>query len=293
VTDEITIDPAPEKTISVLIVDDDDLFLRFCNRMLEREQFTVATAAHGQEALAMAADNVYDVILMDINMPYMSGLACLEKLKKGPSSAEVIIVTGRGDLQTAVEAMKLGAADFMTKPFETNALVKKIESLVAQALPDIDEDGERRQERTERRQERTDRRRGERRRPDERRLLLERRLNEDRRLGSDDPVIVYIQQHATRISTRQDVADVMELTLEQVSARVQTTTGQSFRQWLNTCRLQKATQLLKETELEIARIALDTGFATVQHFSRVFSNITGVSPRKYRQKNRRSTAAAG
>ena len=86
-TDEITIDPAPEKTISVLIVDDDDLFLRFCNRMLEREQFTVATAAHGQEALAMAADNVYDVILMDINMPHMSGLACLEKLKKGPSSA--------------------------------------------------------------------------------------------------------------------------------------------------------------------------------------------------------------
>ena len=285
-TDEITIDPAPEKTISVLIVDDDDLFLRFCNRMLEREQFPVDTAAHGQEALAMAADNVYDVILMDINMPHMSGLACLEKLKKGPSSAEVIIVTGRGDLQTAVEAMKLGAADFMTKPFETDALVKKIESLVAQALPDIDEDGERRQERTERR-------RGERRRPDERRLLLERRLNEDRRLGSNDPVIVYIQQHATRISTRQDVADVMELTLEQVSARVQTTTGQSFRQWLNTCRLQKATQLLKETELEIARIALDTGFATVQHFSRVFSNITGVSPRKYRQKNRRSTAAAG
>ena len=97
-TDEITIDPAPEKTISVLIVDDDDLFLRFCNRMLEREQFTVATAAHGQEALAMAADNVYDVILMDINMPHMSGLACLEKLKKGPSSAEVIIVTGRTDL---------------------------------------------------------------------------------------------------------------------------------------------------------------------------------------------------
>ena len=200
-------------------------------------------------------------------------------------------MTGRGDLQTAVEAMKLGAADFMTKPFETDALVKKIESLVAQAVSDIDEDGERR--RADRRQERTDRRRGERRRPDERRLLLERRLNEDRRLGSNDPVIVYIQQHATRISTRQDVADVMELTLDQVSARVQTTTGQSFRQWLNTCRLQKATQLLKETELEIARIALDTGFATVQHFSRVFSNITGVSPRKYRQKNRRSTAAAG
>ena len=79
----------------------------------------------------------------------------------------------------------------------------------------------------------------------------------------------------------------MDLTLEQVSARVQTATGLSFRQWLNTCRLQEATQLLKETEMEIARIASRTGFATVQHFSRVFSNITGVSPRKYRQQHRR------
>ena len=138
--------------------------------------------------------------------------------------------------------MKLGAADFIAKPFQTDALVSKIEG------------------------------------------------GDERRLGSNDPVIAYIQRHATQISTRHDVAGVMGLTLEQVSARVQMTTRHSFRQWLNTCRLQKATQLLKDTELEIARIALDTGFATVQHFSRVFSNIAGGSPRKYRQQNRQSAA---
>jgi YesN/AraC family two-component response regulator len=281
----------------VLVVDDDDLFLRFCNRMLEREQFIVHTADNGDEALAMATEHTYDVVLMDINMPQMSGLTCLEELKKGPSAAEVIIVTGKGDLQTAVEAMKLGAADFMTKPFQTEALVKKIESLVAQsqslsANQEAEADDERRRddrrrEDDDRRQERIDRREIERRKGDERRFQNERRLSEDRRLESDDPVIAYIQQHATQISTRQDVADVMDLTLEQVSARVQTATGLSFRQWLNTCRLQEATQLLKETEMEIARIASRTGFATVQHFSRVFSNITGVSPRKYRQQHRR------
>ena len=180
--------------------------------------------------------------------------------------------------------MKLGAADFMTKPFQTDTLVKKIESLVAQSHPGKPFDDERRRE------ERDDRRQGDRRTAEERRLQNERRLNEDRRLESDDPVITYIQQHATKISTRQDVADVMNLTLEQVSARVQTATGRSFRQWLNTCRLQKATQLLKETEMEVAQIAMDTGFATVQHFSRVFSNITGVSPRKYRQQFRQSVS---
>ena len=276
----------------MLVVDDDDLFLRFCNRMLEREQFTVHTASNGPDALAMAAKNAYDVILMDINMPHMSGLACLEELKKGHSKAEVIIVTGKSDLQTAVETMKLGAADFMTKPFQTDTLVKKIESLVAQSHPGKPFDDERRrEERDERREDRDDRRQGDRRTAEERRLQNERRLNEDRRVESDDPVITYIQQHATKISTRQDVADVMNLTLEQVSARVQTATGRSFRQWLNTCRLQKATQLLKETEMEVAQIAMDTGFATVQHFSRVFSNITGVSPRKYRQQFRQSVSA--
>jgi len=78
----------------------------------------------------------------------------------------------------------------------------------------------------------------------------------------------------------------MDMTLEQVSARVQSATGQSFRQWLNTCRLRRAPQMLKDTELEISRIARDTGFATVQYFSRVFGNLTGISPRKYRQQNR-------
>ena len=53
----------------MLVVDDDDLFLRFCNRMLEEAQFTVQTAPNGNEAIAMAAKYAYDVILMDINMP--------------------------------------------------------------------------------------------------------------------------------------------------------------------------------------------------------------------------------
>ena len=64
-SEEITIDQPPKQTISVLVVDDDDLFLRFCNRMLEREQFTVHTADNGNEALAMAADHSYDVVLVE------------------------------------------------------------------------------------------------------------------------------------------------------------------------------------------------------------------------------------
>ena len=79
----------------------------------------------------------------------------------------------------------------------------------------------------------------------------------------------------------------MELNVDQISTRVQVSTGQSFRQLLNESRLETASRLLKDTDIEIARIAEKTGFATVQHFSRVFSTINGVSPRKFRQKSRR------
>ena len=78
----------------------------------------------------------------------------------------------------------------------------------------------------------------------------------------------------------------MGLSLDQISARIQVATSQSFRKLLHTCRLKNAMQLLETTEIEITHIASRTGFATVQYFSRVFSNIVGVSPRKYRQQRR-------
>ena len=117
--------PLPQ-AISVLVVYNDELFLRFCNRMLEQEQFSVHAASNGPDALAMATQDAYDVILLDINMPHMSGLACLKERKTGHSKAQVIILTDKSDLQTDVETMKLGAVDFMTKPFQTDTLVKKI-----------------------------------------------------------------------------------------------------------------------------------------------------------------------
>jgi transcriptional regulator GlxA family with amidase domain len=76
------------------------------------------------------------------------------------------------------------------------------------------------------------------------------------------------------------------LRLDQISARIQVATYQSFRTLLHTCRLKTAMQLLETTEMEIAHITSRTGFATVLHFNRVFSNIAGVSPRKYRQQRR-------
>ena len=234
------------RLLPILVVDDDDLFLKYCSRVLDNEAFAIGIAENGREALEQVQQNEYEVILLDVSMPHMDGITCLEHLREGGCNAVVIMVTGGGDVQTAVEAMKRGAADYIEKPFSPGGLLARIDEAL-----------------TKRQQQESD-------------------ASE----LSREPVVAYIQQHATQVNSRRDVADAMGLSLDQVSARIQVATGQSFRQLLHTCRLKTAIEFLETTEMDIARIALDTGFATVQHFSRVFSNITGVSPRKYRQQSR-------
>jgi YesN/AraC family two-component response regulator len=245
--------PTDDQPLSILVVDDDDLFLKYCNRVLDSETFDVHTAEDGLEALEKVRQHSYQVILLDVAMPNMDGISCLKRLQENGCDAVVIMVTGGGGVQTAVEAMKRGAADYIEKPFGPDNLLSRIDE-----------------------------------------ALEKRKKEQDADSGvlSREPVVAYIQQHATQVNSRQDVAEAMSLSLDQVSARIQVATGQSFRQLLHTCRLKTAKQLLETTEIEIAHIASRTGFATVQHFSRVFSNINGVSPRKYRQQSRIGTSAA-
>lgn len=163
--------------------------------------------------------------------------------------------------------MKLGVSDFVTKPFEVETLMGKIEAL-AQAEEreeEVQANSERRKKQERRGQERRggDRRTsgvGDRRAKERR--TGDRRCGPERRTRHDDPVITYIRQNAAAISRRRDVAAAMELNVDQISTRVQVSTGQSFRQLLNESRLETASRLLKDTDIEIARIAEKTGFAT-------------------------------
>jgi YesN/AraC family two-component response regulator len=279
--------------ISILVVDNDVLYLQYFERVFERPHIRIQTATNGATALQRAHEE-FDVILMDVLMPDMNGLVCFEKLRQQGCSSAVIIVTGSRSLQVAVDAMKLGVADFVTKPFEVEKLIAKIEAVAYADEEEDDGSSERRKSRERRGRDRRagdrrtsgvgDRRMGDRRAGD-------RRVGIERRTRHDDPVITYIRQNAPSIGSRRDVASAMGLEVDQVSARVQMSTGQSFRQLLNECRLKTARRLLTETDIEIALVAEKTGFATVQHFSRVFSTLNGISPRKYRQESRRGNVA--
>lgn len=114
--------------ITVLVVDDDEDFVSAVKELLERNDYEVVAAFSGREALHISAENPnIDIALLDIVMPMMDGFTLLEKLKEHSPELTVMMVTGQGTVQTAVDAIKHGAFDFITKPFDKDVLLNKLE----------------------------------------------------------------------------------------------------------------------------------------------------------------------
>jgi len=116
------------RKIRVLVVDDDDVLRKLVSDQIARTGFDSTPAASGEEALAALARSDFDVVLLDIRMPGMSGLDALREIRKLEDPPEVIMLTADTSLPTGIEAMRLGAYDYLTKPStldEIEAVVRK------------------------------------------------------------------------------------------------------------------------------------------------------------------------
>ena len=109
--------------INVLVCDDEEPFRRLLKNELTRKGYGVETAADGGEALRLLAARAVDVVLLDVVMPGMDGLALMKKLKEDAAAPPIIVLTGKATIETAVEAMKNGAYDYLTKPYKLDELV--------------------------------------------------------------------------------------------------------------------------------------------------------------------------
>lgn len=112
----------------VHLVDDDEAIRRSASFMLRTSGYLVKTYASGVEFLAAAKDAAPGCILLDVRMPEMDGLEVQAALKERGVLLPVVVMTGHGDINTAVEAMKLGAVDFIEKPFEKAVMLNAIEA---------------------------------------------------------------------------------------------------------------------------------------------------------------------
>jgi DNA-binding NtrC family response regulator len=122
------------KKEKVLLVDDDADFTDVLSERMESRGVGVDTAASGGEALEKVKDKSYDAIILDLAMPEMDGIETLKRMLADNPDLQVILLTGHGTLAKGVEAMKLGAMDFVEKPAEIQKLMEKIEQAKANRM---------------------------------------------------------------------------------------------------------------------------------------------------------------
>jgi DNA-binding response OmpR family regulator len=110
----------------LLLVDDDEMFVEYLSRRLINYEYDVTSCLSGEEALEKVRDSDFDVIIVDVLMPGIDGIETLREIKKLKPLTEVIMLTGRASPESGVDGMKLGAYDYLRKPFNTKELVSKI-----------------------------------------------------------------------------------------------------------------------------------------------------------------------
>ncbi len=112
--------------MKALVIDDEQIVLDSVSRILADENYTVDCTLSGRQGRDWAIERAYDIVLTDIRMPDMGGMRVLRDIKRAKPSLPVVMITGYASVKSAVQAMKLGAADYLEKPFTPDQLLKAV-----------------------------------------------------------------------------------------------------------------------------------------------------------------------
>ncbi|MDY6854490.1 MAG: response regulator [Thermodesulfobacteriota bacterium] len=115
------------REMKIILVDDEERFLSTTKKILSRKGYDALTAASGKEALEKLKRNTIHVVILDVKMPGMDGIATLKEIKRLFPLVEVIMLTGHATVDSAVDGLKSGAVDYVMKPCDIDDLLKKAE----------------------------------------------------------------------------------------------------------------------------------------------------------------------
>ena len=113
--------------MKMMLVDDEERFLFTTKKLISRKGYEIVTASSGAEALEELGSSNIHVVILDVKMPGMDGMETLKAIKKKYPLVEVIMLTGHGTVESAVDGLKSGATDYLMKPTDVNELIKKAE----------------------------------------------------------------------------------------------------------------------------------------------------------------------
>jgi DNA-binding NtrC family response regulator len=117
----------------ILVIDDEPIVRKSCEKTLIPEGYEVHLASSGSEGLALLEKESFSLILLDLKMPDMDGIEVLKKIKKQLPDIRVIMITGYSTVETAVQALRLGAYNHIEKPFTPNTLLSAVQEALESA----------------------------------------------------------------------------------------------------------------------------------------------------------------
>ena len=125
-----TTTPLPRRAASILVVDDEEIMREILEALLTRDGYQVRLASSGEEALELARTQTFDAAIVDVMMPGLDGIATLQELRKLDDDLPVLMITAFASVETAIAAMKLGAFDYVTKPFKNDEVLMVVRNAV-------------------------------------------------------------------------------------------------------------------------------------------------------------------
>ncbi|MEJ2545892.1 MAG: response regulator, partial [Calditrichaceae bacterium] len=117
---------------NILIVEDEQAIRDALNMVLEEEGYQTQTASNGKEAMELVNKSDFDILITDLKMPEMDGMTLTRQVQQICPQTSVIIITAHGSLESAIEALRIGAYDYILKPFDFDDVLYKIKRLIFQ-----------------------------------------------------------------------------------------------------------------------------------------------------------------
>ncbi|MCR5325066.1 MAG: response regulator [Lachnospiraceae bacterium] len=219
----------------------------------------VAEAANGEEGLEKALDLKPDLVVSDIRMPKMDGLEMVRQIMESLPKIKVIFLTAYGDFKYAQQAIKLGACDYILKPFEDGELEAAIQRLIQQ---NILSQGSIRAEDL---------------------IPLKRASDIENRYIRN--AIEYIEQHYSEPGiTIAQIADALALSEGYLSRLFKSETEYSINTYITRYRILTAAKLLDDVQNKVYEVAEKVGYLDITYFSTTFKKLAGVTPSQYQSR---------
>ena len=246
----------------ILIVEDNEDLRQHMSALLKND-FTVKQAVNGQEGISLAEQIVPDIIITDLMMPEVDGVELCDTLKSNDKTNHIpiILLTAKADRETRLSGLKTGADDFLTKPFDNEELLVRVNNLINQ-------------------------------RKKLQKKFAQKLALSPSKIEVESPSDQFIRKALETVEnhlsdsefTVEQFQDEMAMSRMQLHRKLKALTGFSASEFIRDIRLQRAADLLSQNGMNVTEVAYSCGFNSTSYFTQRFKEKYGTSPSKYLQK---------